>query len=445
MELKDIIERVDELKIQVDAVRPLSSAVEQRIMQKFRLDWNYHSNAIEGNSLTYGETRAFLMHGVTAKGKPLKDHLDIEGHDKAIDYLEAFVKDQLPLSQKMIKELHKILLVRPYESDAVTPEGITAKRTINIGEYKRYPNHVKIRTGRIHYYASPEETPAKMSDLITWYRQNEKDLHPLIFAATLHYEFVAIHPFDDGNGRMSRILMNLVLMNKGYVPVILPNERKKDDYFPALEKADAGDLEDFIVLIGEELIRSMELYLKGAKGESIEELGDLDKKLDLLERKLKLNQKKEHIMRDKGGFDLFIDNFLKNFTNLLNEQLLKIDRLFENVDAIVKFDDRVLQYPQRRQNAIKSIVNVALQPKQRSNWHQVDIFWKELISRTPFELFLGIRLDYKKCEVQLKYQVTNTNELIRKFSYDEQFDDEKIKSVVYEVVNSIYKQIEAHI
>ena len=89
-----IIEETDILKREVDGVRPLSKEQENRIMQKFRLDWNYNSNAIEGNSLDYGETAAFLMQGITAKGKPLKDYLDIKGHNEAIDYLSYIIKNR---------------------------------------------------------------------------------------------------------------------------------------------------------------------------------------------------------------------------------------------------------------------------------------------------------------------------------------------------------------
>lgn len=336
MDLPEIISKVNELKAEIDRVRPLTPVLEQQIMQKFRLDWNYHSNAIEGNSLTYGETRAFLMQGVTAKGKPLKDHLDIEGHDEAISYLEAFVKDQVSLSEKTIKELHKILLVRPYEVDAISPEGRPVKKTIQIGQYKKQPNHVKTRTGKIHFYASPTETPAKMGELVAWYRKNENELHPLILAASLHYEFVNIHPFDDGNGRMARLLMNLVFMNKGYVPVVLSIDRKNSDYFPALEKADAGDLDDFFSLIGEELIYSMELYLKGAKGENIEEENDLDKKIDLLQRRYKTisdsKKTKQFIKPNVGkqqGINLIEDNYLIPFTDQLNIQLSKFEVFFK--------------------------------------------------------------------------------------------------------------------
>jgi len=109
--LTELLQRIDQRKTEVAALRPLTPEQEGRIMQKFRLDWNYHSNAIEGNSLTYGETIAFLMEGLTAKGKPFKDHLDIKGHNEGIDYLMHFIQNRDQLSEKVIRELHAMILV----------------------------------------------------------------------------------------------------------------------------------------------------------------------------------------------------------------------------------------------------------------------------------------------------------------------------------------------
>ena len=249
-------------------------------MQMFRLDWNYHSNAIEGNTLTLGETRAFLLHGITAKGKPFRDYLDIKGHNEAIAYLEDMVRGQELLTEAAIRELHRILLVEPYEVDAITSAGWPTRRRIAIGQYKTAPNHVRTSTGEIHYYATPEETPAMMGDLMGWFRRETErgELHPLVLAATFHYRFVAIHPFDDGNGRMARLLMNLVLMQRGFVPIVIKLESRAD-YLLALEKADVGELEDFVVLVGEELIRSLELYLRAARHESLEEPGEFEQRV----------------------------------------------------------------------------------------------------------------------------------------------------------------------
>ncbi len=152
--------------------------------------------------------------------------------------------------------------MEPYDVAAVTPDGKPTKRRVTPGQYKTAPNHVVTSMGEMHYYATPAETPAKMGDLMAWYgRETDKaERHPLVLAATFHYQFVLIHPFDDGNGRMARLLMNLILMQYGYPPAIIPID-KKGVCFLALETADAeNDLEPFIMHIGKGLYHSLDHY-----------------------------------------------------------------------------------------------------------------------------------------------------------------------------------------
>ena len=117
MDLRTLIDHIDALKAEIDTLRPIDAEQEARVRQMLHIDWNYHSNAIEGNTLTLGETRAFLLHGITAKGKPFRDYLDIKGHNEAIAYLEQMVRGEEPLTEVVIRELHRILLVEPYEAD----------------------------------------------------------------------------------------------------------------------------------------------------------------------------------------------------------------------------------------------------------------------------------------------------------------------------------------
>lgn len=131
-----MLSKIEELRAEIEALRPLKPDQEQRIFRKFRLDWNYHSNALEGNSVSLGETQIFLEYGLTAKGKPFKDYLDIRGHDKAIDFLTQFIRNSQPITEAEIRELHKVLLHEPYEIDAVTPDGTPTKKMINLGQYK---------------------------------------------------------------------------------------------------------------------------------------------------------------------------------------------------------------------------------------------------------------------------------------------------------------------
>jgi Fic family protein len=276
------------LKSELDALRPINKEQEDRIIQKFRLDWNYHSNHLEGNSLTYGETKALILFGITAQGKPLKDHFEITGHNEAINWVMDVVKGDYPLTENFIRELHALLLKESYEVDAITPDGKPTKKRINVGSYKTSANHVQTKTGEIFYFATPEETPAKMHDLLVWYNEKiaEAQFNPILLASEFHYKFIRIHPFDDGNGRTARILMNFILMKYDYPPVIIKTEDKAN-YFGVLQLADAGNIEAFIEYIAENLMHSLQIMIAGANGEDMEQLEDISNKIKALEQKIK--------------------------------------------------------------------------------------------------------------------------------------------------------------
>ena len=265
----DVLTTAEQLKIELDALRPLNAEAEARIMQKFRLDWNYHSNNLEGNSLTYGETKALILFGITAQGKPLKDHFEITGHNEAINWIIEMIKGETDLSEVFIRQLHQLLLKESYEVEARTQNGKSTKRKIEVGKYKTMPNHVLTQTGETFYFATPEETPAKMHELVEWFREEKEKpgVNPIILSALFHYRFIRIHPFDDGNGRVARILMNFILMQFGYPPVIIRTD-DKSNYFRVLRLADADQLEPFIDYIALNLIRSLEVLITGAKGEA---------------------------------------------------------------------------------------------------------------------------------------------------------------------------------
>ena len=327
------------LKQQLDALRPIDPEQENKIMQKFRLDWNYHSNNLEGNSLTYGETKALLLFGVTAQGKPLKDHFEVTGHNEAINMVIDVVNGDYPLSQNFIRELHTLLLKKPYQVDAETPDGQPTKKWVKVGEYKASPNHVKTKTGEMFYFATPEETPSKMADLIDWYNERivAAGLNPILLAAEFHYKFIRIHPFDDGNGRTARILMNFILMKFGYPPVIIKTE-DKENYFAALRLADVGEIEAFITYIAINLVRSLDIMLAGARGESIEEPDDIDKEIALLERKL-IYFETNKVAKSKEIVIGLISNSLQSSINKFIVDISKISKLYKESDFSISVGD----------------------------------------------------------------------------------------------------------
>ena len=320
-----IIEEIDRLKGELDALRPLPTDVVGRIEQKLRLESNYHSNAIEGNSLTLGETRSLILHGLTAHGKPIRDYLDIKGHDEAVKAIEDAVKRNEDLNEVFTRNLHKVLLKEPYEIDAITPEGQPTKRLISIGDYKTQPNNVRTSTGEIYYFTPPEQVKPAMSDLIDWYRRNENEgEHPIVIAATFHYRFVRIHPFDDGNGRMARLLMNMILIKHGYTVAIIPRE-ERDQYIQTLEQADKSeDLAEFITYIAHCCKYALNLHLKAARGEDIEDVEDIDKEIAIFLQKS---------VGDTTEAQAYADRVLYPFFLYCKEKVELFSDRFEEIDA----------------------------------------------------------------------------------------------------------------
>lgn len=287
MELANIVGRVDELKNELDGLRPIREDYLHKLNLKLRLDWNYHSNSIEGNTLSLSETKSFILWGVTAKGKPFRDYVEMKGHNEALQKLFDIVHQDIKITENLIKEFHKLILVEPY-TDNETAE-------INPGHWKKNFNYLYSPTGERIDFEPPEKVPALMSDLVNWVnnqmnppkrKKKKYDLHPLLIASGFHTRFINIHPFGDGNGRMARILTNLILMACGYVPAIIKQDRR-ESYYTAINTSSLDDPENLAIYLGEALIESLELTIKAAKGESIEEKDDLDKELELLNRKLK--------------------------------------------------------------------------------------------------------------------------------------------------------------
>jgi len=285
------IEKVEVLKGELDKYLPLKEEDKKRLRKKFRLEFNYNSNHIEGNTLTYGQTELLLFFDRMTGNAPVSDIEEMKAHDAALNLIYEMAEDeQTPLTEKFIKELNKIILVNPYWKDAITVDGTQTRKKIEIGKYKTTPNSVQLKSGKIHEYATPEETPAKMKDLLEWYKKNKEKLHPVQLAAIFHYRLVAIHPFDDGNGRVARLLMNYILLKNNFPPAVIKSS-DKENYLTALQRADIGELTSIIEYIENQCIWSLELTIKAAKGEDIEELEDIDKELELLKRE-KLTESK---------------------------------------------------------------------------------------------------------------------------------------------------------
>lgn len=238
--------RLDYKLKQLQELRPISSTQVIKLREQFGIEMTYNSNAIEGNRLTLKETFLVINEGLTIKGKSLKDHLEAKDHFEALNYLYEFIEkdSRHSISEVFIRNIQQLIVK---ETDSASA-----------GNYR---NSNVIITGSNHTPPDASAVPHLMSDLIRWINNNKDKFSPIELAAFLHHKIVFIHPFFDGNGRTARLVMNLILMQKGYpLVMILKNDRKR--YYDSLDKADKKNYKPFIHFIAQALERSLNIYLR---------------------------------------------------------------------------------------------------------------------------------------------------------------------------------------
>ncbi|MEG1749987.1 MAG: Fic family protein, partial [Tannerellaceae bacterium] len=245
--IKELLKEVDVLKEQLSTLRPLPEEALKKIQDALDIEYTYESNRIEGNTLTLQETALVVNEGVTISGKSMREHLEAINHTEAINYIKDIAKQDIEISQRTIKEIHALIL-----------HGIDRE---NAGRYRTVPVMI---SGSTHMPPQPYLIEKQMEDFMIRFKQMEKEkVHPVLVAAYLHDELVRIHPFIDGNGRTSRLLMNLYLLRNGYIIITLKGgNNEKVSYYMALEKSHTEHLpEDFQKLVVEAEIVALQKYL----------------------------------------------------------------------------------------------------------------------------------------------------------------------------------------
>lgn len=239
-------QRIDQKLKKLQNLRPLPPIVVKKLKGKFQIEMTYNSNAIEGNSLTLKETFLVINEGITIKGKPLKDHLEAKDHHEALEFVYDLVQPQKrpTLSENLIRNLHSLVMRKTDEEWA--------------GKYR---NAAVFIGGADHQPPEASVVPARMSELISWFRKNQKQLHPVELAASIHHQIVYIHPFFDGNGRTARLIMNIFLMREGYpLTIILKNDRPR--YYRVLSQADKENFAPLVKFVAQTVERSLDIYLE---------------------------------------------------------------------------------------------------------------------------------------------------------------------------------------
>lgn len=230
---------IDEIYKKWLSLLPLSDKKQAQLARKFTVEYNYNSNHIEGNTLTYGQTELLLLFGKVSGEADMKDCEEMKASNVGLKMITEEVKEKHPLTETFIRQLHHTLLREDYTVYTTLPSGIQSSYVVHAGRYKTRPNSVITRYGERFEYASPEETPALMHDLVQWYNDAESsgNYTAVELASLFHYRYIRIHPFEDGNGRIARLMMNYILSRHGW-PMIVVRSRNKHSYLEALHQAD---------------------------------------------------------------------------------------------------------------------------------------------------------------------------------------------------------------
>lgn len=236
------LQRIDELQAEIRALRPLDDEELAQLREYYRIGLTYSSNAIEGNSLTESETKVIIEDGLTIGGKSIKEHMEVLGHSEAFSFIYSLASGDL-LSEEQLCEIHRLVYGK-----------------IDAEQAGKYRDKRIFLTGSKHSFPKPEDVSRLMKDFFRRLPDFKKTMHPLLLAAQAHREFVFIHPFVDGNGRVARLLMNLLLIQAGHLVTIIPPVLRSE-YIASLEAAHTNDA-DYVRLILQCHIEAQKEYLR---------------------------------------------------------------------------------------------------------------------------------------------------------------------------------------
>lgn len=418
------------------SLQPLKENDLARLDRKFMLEFNYNSNHIEGNTLTYGQTEMLLMFGKVVESANMKDLEEMKASNVGLKMIKEMALDkEQPLTEYFIRTLHQTLLREDYTVYRQLPDGTNTSYVVHAGQYKTRPNSVITATGERFEYASPEETPALMTDLIQWYNEAEAkgDLSPIELASLFHYRYIRIHPFEDGNGRVSRLLVNYILYRHGY-PMIVVKSADKDNYLTALNLCDVmvgpvpsdgahaelSQITPFVEYLSKCLESALDISIKAAKGENIEDADDWRKNLKLKYRD-KLN--KPEVTKDiaKKIQEDFAE-LLKQIDNELSE--------FYSLFTSAQWEPAVAQYTEK-DNVLFANIN----------------FYKEfnvITSGITIQIGLTIQQFMYKIEISLIRSMGGTSIYKKELSYVETITEQDKNDIINIIGRYVYQFIETH-
>lgn len=421
---------IHELQQTITQHGKLSDDLLKKINYKFRLEWNYTSNSMEGNSLTKQETRSVMVGNITVDGKPIKDVLEIKGHDEVITRILQMGKGELNISEKRIKEIHK----------AIVHEEDPAKQN-QIGVWKSEPNYLHNYKGERFDFVAPAEVQERMHNLINELNTRKNNIENSIDAVELacwfHLEYITIHPFYDGNGRTARIFTNLILISYGLPPLYIKEEERTAYYqYLADIQGYGGSSELFYEFMADRLIRSLQIVLDAIEGKEIEEKDDWEKQLELLKSQLN-NEEEVKISKTIEAVEEIIETSVIEFLSQLLERLKKFEDLFTS--TLLYFGTRSSRTSVNDIEGIKSTVGAFGNYNDGAAFDLNLIGFKKAGTNT-FNLSMRIEWDFDL--FYYTFNISNVTKLPIKRLYHHPFLQEDISEYISLCGKHLVEQIE---
>ena len=330
---------IDKLHKEWLSLHPLKPELQRRMDQQFMFDFNYNSNHMEGNTLTYGQTKMLLLFGKTEGKALMRDYEEMKAHNVGLELMKKEARDkQRPLSESFIRELNHIILVGDFYK---TSRDGDHRYKIHVGVYKTRPNSVITPSGETFDYASPEETSSLVSDLVEWYREEEQrgKLSIAEIAALFHYRYIRIHPFEDGNGRIARLLVNYILHRHDYPMIVIPTI-DRNNYLDALNQCDKitgpipfdganaskEQIKPFIDYIARFLEKKLSLVVPFAKGEIMSFSEN-----DVVE--IKIDNQRDTKTKQENVVENVVENIPDNMANKREKAIVNFIRMNHRISA----------------------------------------------------------------------------------------------------------------
>jgi len=431
------LQEIEKLQAAIEQLGKIAPEVLRKINYKFRLDWNYYSNVIEGNSLTMQETRSIMIGNITVDGKPIKDVMEMKGHDDVISDILKIGKSELNLSEKRIKDIHKGIM---HEEN---PDKVSS-----IGKWKTEPNYLYNFKKERFDFTAPADVHDEMHKLINWLntekekiaRKAKDALHPIQLAFHFHIDYVTIHPFYDGNGRTARIFTNLILISYGYPPMYVKDIEKEtyNQYLGEIQTY-GGDTELFYDFMAGLLIRSQQMVVDALEGKEIDEANDWQKKIRLL--KIERNEDIK-VVKTNSLILTIIGDSIGPFLEKLLESLQEFDELFDS--KVLSINSLSANFDQEFQKEHLNNTLVSLRSKTL-NYSIDELFFNYTLTGfkrdgdNNFDINAYVEWEFKN----LKYtcSIAGIDDKPMEKSYHESYSIEEIDDLINKIGQDLYEQI----